>query len=39
MKKGTKLLDVFKIVSEGKGMVIIRNPIKKGKKAIEFVEI
>jgi len=39
MKKETKLLDVFKIADEGKGMVIIRNPLKKGKKAIEFVEI
>jgi len=39
MKKEIKLLDVFKLANEGKGMVLIRNPLKEGKKAIEFVEI
>jgi hypothetical protein len=39
MKKEMKILDVFKLANEGKGVVLIRNPLKKGKKAIEFIEI
>jgi len=32
-----KILEALKLVEEGKGMLIIRNPVKKGQKAIEFV--
>ena len=31
-----KILEAFKLAREGKGILIIRNPIKHGQKSIEF---
>lgn len=34
-----KIIDAIKLVQKEKGMLIIRNPIKKGERAIEFVRL
>jgi hypothetical protein len=31
------ILEALKRVKQSKGMIIIRNPIKKGKKPISFI--
>jgi len=34
-----RIIDAFKLVKQEKGIVVIRNPITKGQKCIEFIGV
>ena len=39
VEKEMRIVDAIRMVEEGRGYLLIRNPVKRGQKPIEFVEV